>query len=559
MHTLCRKPIPKLKFSSYIVLHRSFGSVDFGSSSLATVFLKLNSGFAVSRCVSSLSYSPVGTLETDDATIRVEEDDVSEASKASPPFTTESLPSDFYNAIRPQPASVPSHRSCYDLQLAISMFFTLFKSKRRNVLVRGLHFCKKFTSPGAEDIVFKAICVNISQKKWKFLEQFSSTLTTTLLPRIFQEFRSSPRLLLEFYQRVGGVGTVLCSLESCCILIHVMVECKNFDDALRLMKEMMISKGYSPLEVLEALIRSSAGGFLSSAVFDALVRACTQIGATEDAYEVIEKSRIGGIHVSIHAWNNFLGHLLKTGDVTGFWEMYRKMVSYEYYESVNTYNLLIYALCKDGHIHEALSVFYRMIKAGFLPNIVGFNMLIDGACRADDLDLALNVIENIGTMSRGCVSANVVTYNSLINGYCKQGNPEMAEEILDKMIEMGVKPNVRTYATVIDGYSRKGCLEEGHRLCDRMVENSMIPDAVIYTSFIHWLWMEGDIGGVSLLLSNMMENRVDPDEVTHSMIINGLCRNGHVNEEAMIYLEQSNSSAECLFEASFQTRSHMVL
>ncbi|XP_047954890.1 pentatricopeptide repeat-containing protein At1g11710, mitochondrial isoform X2 [Salvia hispanica] len=383
------------------------------------------------------------------------------------------------------------------------MLFTLFKSKGRSVLVRGLHFCKKFTPPGAEDIIFKAICVNISQKKWKFLDQVSSSLTTTLLTRIFQELRSSPCLLLEFYQQVGGVDTVSCSLESCCILIHVMVERKNFDDALCLMKELMISKGYSPLEVLEALIHSSAGVSPSRAVSDALVRACTQIGATQDAYEVIKKSRIGGIRVSIHAWNNFLGHLLKIGDVAGFWEMYRKMVSYEYYESVNTYNLLIYALCKEGHLSEALSVFYRMIKAGVLPNVVGFNMLIDGASRADDLDVAQKVIENIGKMSRGCVSANVVTYNSLVNGYCKQ---------------------------VIDGYSRKGCLEEGYRLCDRMVENSMIPDAVVYTSLIHWLWMEGDISGVSLLLSNMMENRVDPDEVTHSMMINGLCRNGHVNE-----------------------------
>lgn len=41
----------------------------------------------------------------------------------------------------------------------------------------------KFTSPGAEDIIFEAICVNISQEKWKFLDQISSRLTTSLCSR----------------------------------------------------------------------------------------------------------------------------------------------------------------------------------------------------------------------------------------------------------------------------------------------------------------------------------------------------------------------------------------
>ncbi|XP_042003452.1 protein RETARDED ROOT GROWTH-LIKE-like [Salvia splendens] len=82
---LCRKPNPELKISSYIGLHRGSGSFDFGRSSPAAAFLKLNSGFAASRCVSSLSYSASGTLETDDAVVRVEEDDVSEASKSCIP------------------------------------------------------------------------------------------------------------------------------------------------------------------------------------------------------------------------------------------------------------------------------------------------------------------------------------------------------------------------------------------------------------------------------------------------------------------------------------------
>lgn len=74
---------------------------------------------------------------------------------------------------------------------------------------------------------------------------------------------------------------------------------------------------------------------------------------------------MGGIRVLIHALNNFLSHLLKTGNVGRFWAMYREMVSCGLYENVKSFNLLLHALCKESQLAEGLSVFYKMIKVGF--------------------------------------------------------------------------------------------------------------------------------------------------------------------------------------------------
>ncbi|GER44931.1 pentatricopeptide repeat-containing protein [Striga asiatica] len=413
------------------------------------------------------------------------------------------------------------------------MFLGLCTSQSRLFHVRGLHFGRKF---GAEDIIFKAVSVNIRQRKWKFLDQLSSKLTESVVSRVFREFQSSPHLLLEFYQRIGGQKSVYCSLESCCIVVRVMVDRKNYEDALCLMKQLMITKGHTPLEILEALIHSHHEmPFPNCSVFDTLVRACTQIGSTNGAYEVIERLRGEDCWVSIHAWNNFLSHLLKTGDVGHFWMRYQEMIFDSYYENVNTFNLIILALCKECKFSEAFSAFYKMLKRGILPNVVGFNMLVDGACRAYDLELAIKLVEKIGTMSMGYVMPNTVTYNCLVNGFCKKGNPEIAEKILDKMMEMGFRPNIRTYATVVDGYSRSGCIEHAYRLCEKMVEKGFSPNSAVYNSLIHQLYLEGDVSGASFLVSNMVENNVPPDEVTDSIIMKGLCRNGQIDEALRIH------------------------
>ena len=106
----------------------------------------------------------------------------------------------------------------------------------------------------------------------------------------------------------------------------------------------MCVRGLAPFDVLEGLINSYEGDDSSPAVFDALVRACTQFGATDGAHEVIKKLRMDGCWVTIHAWNNFLGHLLKLNEIDRFWKVYKEMISYGYSENVYTFNLVVYAL-----------------------------------------------------------------------------------------------------------------------------------------------------------------------------------------------------------------------
>ncbi|GJZ04884.1 pentatricopeptide repeat-containing protein, partial [Tanacetum coccineum] len=247
----------------------------------------------------------------------------------------------------------------------------------------------------------------------------------------------SPDLVLRFYKRVEEQKTYKPSLENVCVLVHVMVGCKRYDDVLDLMDKLLRKMGFSHLEVLDGLWDCYDGEVSCGDVFDALVRGCNMLDDGKCAYEVIMKLRTEkGFSVSVHAWNNYLNRVLKSNEVSCFWQKYDEMISYGYVENVYTLNLVIYALCKEMRLYEAISVFYRMLKSGIYPNVVTFNMIIDGACKMGDVSLGLKLFRKMGMMSMGFVMPNSVTFNSLVNGYCKLGDMKTAESLRDEMTEM---------------------------------------------------------------------------------------------------------------------------
>ncbi|XP_020967175.1 pentatricopeptide repeat-containing protein At1g11710, mitochondrial-like isoform X3 [Arachis ipaensis] len=413
------------------------------------------------------------------------------------------------------------------------MNLSFFSSKSRNLLARAFHAGKRFLNPSSGDIVFKAICVNLKRKRWSVLERLSPKLTSSLVSQVVCEFQNSPQLALDFYNWVGGLFPH--SLDSCCTLVHVLVKSRRFHEALFLLRNLIAEDGTSPLVVLEVLIESYQRCCSSIAAFDSLVRACTQVGATEGAYDVIYNLRSRGCFITIHAWNNFLNHLLQLNEIDRFWNLYRGMGSFGYIENVNTFNLVIYALCKECRLVEAISVLYRMMKGGIFPNVVSFNIIIDAACRIGNLGLSLKLFKRMTMISGDFVWPNSVTYNCIINGFCKTGKLLLAEEMLHKMAKAGKKPSVRAYATLIDGYARWGSLEEALRLCDVMVERGLVLNNVVYNSILYWLYREGGIEEASLLLSDMIDKHIWPDQYSYAILTKGLCRNGNLTEALKLH------------------------
>ncbi|CAN6878288.1 unnamed protein product [Brassica oleracea] len=409
------------------------------------------------------------------------------------------------------------------------MFAQVLFRRTRFLVVRSFHVAKKFSNPpDPEDILFSSLCLNLRQRRWNALHQLSPALTNPLVSRLLLQFRTSPKLSLEFHNWFLGNSTVANPSEASCVMVHLLVESRRFDDALSVMASLM-SK-LSPLDVLSGLIRSYEPCGSSPDVFDSLVRACTQNGDAEGACEVIEQVRAEGFNVSVHALNNFMGCLINLNEIDWFWSVYKEMDGLGYVENVNTFNLVIYSLCKERKLLEALSVFYRMLKRGVWPNVVSFNMMIDGACKVGDMEFALELLGKMRVMSEGFVSPNDVTYNTVVNGFSKIGRLDLAERIRGEMVKSGVECNERTYGALVDAYGRGGRSDEAVRLCDEMTSKGLAANTVVCNSVVYWLFMEGDVEGAMLVLSDMISKEVEVDRFTHAIVIRGLCRNGYVEE-----------------------------
>ncbi|CAN6566961.1 unnamed protein product [Malus baccata var. baccata] len=449
---------------------------------------------------------------------------------------------------------------CY-LMNWVPSFFSPHKTTR--LICRGLHASKQFSPPNSDNIVFEAICVNLRQRRWKFLDQISPTLTGSLVSRVVREFRNSPQLALEFYNWIRRNQSCCPQfLESSWTLIHVLIDSRRYDDALSLMESLMGEEGLHPLVVLEGLVTSydEGCGCSSPAVFDALVRACTRFGATDGAYEVIKKLSLDGYWVSIHAWNNFLNHVIKLNEIDRFWKMYKEMLSYGYVENVNTFNLVMYALCKECKLLEAMSEYYQTLKSGIWPSVVTFNMIRDGASRMGDMELALKVLRKMGftysILIKGLSRSGLVTeavrfhirileknlvedvfsYNILIDYMCKSNNLRAAKQLMGSMFVRGLLPDSVTYGTLIDGHCKEGCIGSGVQIFEKLIEGKKKPNLVIYNSVINGLCKKASVDIAKLLMDSLQ--RMDVlDIVTYNTMINGYFISGMIDQAFVLVRE----------------------
>ncbi|KAM0952241.1 putative tetratricopeptide-like helical domain superfamily [Dioscorea sansibarensis] len=402
------------------------------------------------------------------------------------------------------------------------------------MFAKPLKFLKSIS--GNEEIILQAIISNLKLQQWRSLRRLSPLLTDSIVHRfILSSFSSSsPHIALRFFN--FATHSLPLSLHCHCALLHLLCSAKMFDAALPVIRRLILEHRVRPLLLLQSLTQTNTSLTSTPAVFDALIRACTQINAGDDAYAVILKLRSEGFLISIHAWNNFLNHaLMSSHDTSRFWELFNEMLSFGYLENVNTYNLVIFALCRDCRVLEAFSVMYRMLKLGFVPNAVTYNMLVDGCCRNGEVDLALQLVEKISLVSGGRVEPNAVTFNGILNGLCKAGKLDIAERVFREDIK---EPNVRSYATLINGYARdgqmvnalKGYAEQASVFLSDIMQCFVFPDRFTYSTIIDSCCRNGDLREAVGFYRRIREESLVIDSVPYNSLINFLCKHGKFRE-----------------------------
>nr|UPT49626.1 pentatricopeptide repeat protein AaPPR988 [Agave angustifolia] len=160
-----------------------------------------------------------------------------------------------------------------------------------------------------------------------------------------------------------------------------------------------------------------------------------------------------------------------------------------------------------------------MQQHGCCPDVVTYNMLLDGLCRAGKVETAWNFLSWMRSRG-GEIAPNVV----LICGYCGCGDVDKAVELLDEIVEMGLKPNKMTYNTLVKGLCEARRMDLVKEVLER--DTGFKPDTCTFNTLMAAHCSSGSVNDAVKVFDRMLQLNVKTDSACYSTLICGLCKSG---------------------------------
>lgn len=198
----------------------------------------------------------------------------------------------------------------------------------------------------------------------------------------------------------------------------------------------------------------------------------------------------------------------------------------------------------SGSLASCTLVHCCAIKSGFESEIAVSCSLIDADSKSGHVTLSQQVFEKLS-------SPNVICFTAIINGYARNGMARKCFELLDIMIQRGLKLDKVTFLAVLIGCDHAGLVEEGKMVFDSMKSiHGIKPERQHYSCLVDLLGRAGlldeaeelikqaPVKGASVMWSSLLHScRVHKNETV-----------GHRAAKILMELEPENHAA--WFQAS---------
>ncbi|KAF5738172.1 Tetratricopeptide repeat (TPR)-like superfamily protein [Tripterygium wilfordii] len=137
-----------------------------------------------------------------------------------------------------------------------------------------------------------------------------------------------------------------------------------------------------------------------------------------------------------------------------------------------TFTTVLDTLYKKGKSEEAEKLWSERVKKGYELDVAAHNVRMMNA-QCGDPEKVKELIEE---MINAGLKPDTISYNYLMTSYCKSGMMEEAENVYRKLEENGCKPNAATFRTLISYLCRSGDYETGYTVFNVSVRWNKIPD-----------------------------------------------------------------------------------
>lgn len=115
---------------------------------------------------------------------------------------------------------------------------------------------------------------------------------------------------------------------------------------------------------------------------------------------------------------------------------------------------------------------------------------------------------------------NTVLYTTLIKGFAREEKVDEAMRIYEKMsADKNVKPDLITYSILLKANCDAGRMEKSLELLDAMLQNGLRPDEVIFNNLLAGCAKHANAELAKRLYSDMLASGIKPSTATFSILI----------------------------------------
>ncbi|XP_057769188.1 pentatricopeptide repeat-containing protein At2g17033 [Salvia miltiorrhiza] len=182
-------------------------------------------------------------------------------------------------------------------------------------------------------------------------------------------------------------------------------------------------------------------------------------------------------------------------------------------------------LYKEGRFKEAEDLFAEtVLKLGFKErDLCAFycNLMDSNAKHKSERGFVDSCGELRRLMARsGAVYTKQRGYSAMAAGFCEMGYPEKAENVVEEMVENGVRVMAFELRSLVNGYGRKGLLEDMKRSIVRMEKEGFEMDTVCCNMVLSSFGAHGEIQEMVSWLKKMRGLGIELSVRTYNSVLN---------------------------------------
>ncbi|KAL6189965.1 hypothetical protein ACLB2K_036366 [Fragaria x ananassa] len=319
--------------------------------------------------------------------------------------------------------------------------------------------------------------------------------------------------------------------------------------------------------------------------WNSIIWVYTENGLLLDALELFARMQFWGKRPSIRSFVGFLNLASRTRNIQLGKQMHCYVVKsgFDHGASFHVQSALIdmYGKCgdiessvcmyEDGHEHNlesGNSLMTSLLHCGVIEDVVEmFGLIVDEGIGFDEVTLSttlkalsLSVFASLGSCRllhccavKSGFESDIAVSCSLIEAYGRCGHVKLSRQVFDEL----PSPNVICFTSIIHGYARNGMGSECLQLVQEMVEKGLKPDKVTVLCVLSGCSHSGLVEEAKLLFNSMeILYGVSPDQKHYSCMVDHLGRAGLL-EEAEELLQQAPGKGDSVMWSSL-LRSCMV-